>query len=113
MQLKRDTDLIRKIVMESESLRPDWPHPCEVAGYSPKEVCYHVRLAHDLGLLEATWASDETDCCVLRLTNEGHDFLEAVKDDTRWHRCKEKLLGATEFLARETIKAMISNADLR
>ncbi|MGO8719412.1 MAG: DUF2513 domain-containing protein [Acidobacteriaceae bacterium] len=110
--MKRDTDLVRKIVMESESLRPDWPHPFEVAGYSPEEVCYHVRLAQDLGLLEATWVPDETNCCVFRLTNEGHNFLETIKDDTCWHRCKEKLLGVTGFLTRETIKAMISNAHL-
>lgn len=109
--MKRDPDLIRKIVAKAECLESNPLSSFEVAGYSAGEVCEHVRIAsRDLGLVEAKFLPNSTDCVVLRLTNEGHEFLQAIQDDTRWSRCKEKLLSASGFFTRETIKAIISNS---
>lgn len=52
--MKRDMDLIRAILIEVEKLPFDAGfHDISVSGYSEEEIAYHVRLAHEAGLIEA------------------------------------------------------------
>lgn len=87
--MKRDMDLIRKIMLEVES----WPlhkrgtRP-EIPGYDPQVISYHVMLLDEAGLLkglDASGASD-IDWFVDRLTWPGHEFVEAARDEARWRK---------------------------
>lgn len=94
--MKRELDLLRLILIEAEK-RSDSPHalndPIEIAGHSYKEVVGHIRLLEEAGLIEAQdWGTMECeDWRVRRLTNAGHDFLAAARDDSLWNRAKQQL----------------------
>jgi hypothetical protein len=88
--MKRDMELARRILLAVEEA------PCDSGGWvdraipdaSEKQVAYHVMLLHQAGLVEAT------DLSTMRnrewkpkwLTWEGHEFLEASRNETAWKR---------------------------
>ena len=58
--------------------------------HDENEVTYHIMLLHEAGLIHAfDMSGDEfARWYPAYLTWEGHEFLEAAKDDTRWNRAK-------------------------
>ncbi|HJS98117.1 MAG TPA: DUF2513 domain-containing protein [Terriglobales bacterium] len=104
--MQRDLDLIRDMLLQLEKL------PCSVQWYeivlpgrSRQELCYHAKLAHDAGLIEARFLPGTTIFMVHRLTNKGHEFLDAAREDTIWKRAKEtalKTAGTLTVIAVET-----------
>ena len=62
-------------------------------GKSSKEVSYHIMLLHEAGLVEAVDFStlSGSDWKPTRLTWQGHEFLEAVKDYNRWNKVKDAM----------------------
>jgi len=89
--MKRDMDLIRKILQRIEA-----DQDLNLDDYSTEEICYHVALLKDAGFLEAFLSTGEsgdiTGVSVTRLTWQGHDFLDATRDDTLWCKAREHVL---------------------
>ncbi|MCZ4342471.1 DUF2513 domain-containing protein [Sphingomonadaceae bacterium G21617-S1] len=89
--MRRDPDLIRFILLTIEK-----DDHCEVLrlpdinGYSDEAVHFHARLLVEKGLLR-TFFPDRTGnqpwVCI-RLTWEGYDFLEAIRDPAVWRSVK-------------------------
>ncbi|MCL2881584.1 MAG: DUF2513 domain-containing protein [Coriobacteriia bacterium] len=46
----------------------------------------------------------------IKLTPSGHSFLDALRDDTAWHRVKEKFSGALATVLLATLEAAVSGA---
>src|SRR5215210_7825390 len=87
--MKRDMDLIRKILLATEEIPFLGSGPVfepEIEGYSLEEISYHVKLLHEAGYVQAF--GGDTYWAVNSLTWQGHEFLEASKDDTRWNKAK-------------------------
>ena len=85
--MKRDMDLVRRILLEVESWPVDqWACAVEIPGVDPQVVSYHVRLLHEAGLLRRIDASAGSDIIwwVNSLTWQGHEFVEAAREETRW-----------------------------
>lgn len=85
--MRRETDLIRTLMLEAES-EDDWllfETGTSVKDADPEAVKrgYHLMLLCDAGLFV------EVNSGVYRLTNDGHDWLAAVRDDTIWNKTKE------------------------
>ena len=61
------------------------------------------------GLIEAEDVSDVSEFAYrpLRLTWEGHEFLDAARDDTRWNAAKRTVTSTTGGLAFEFLKAVL------
>jgi hypothetical protein len=97
--MQRDLDLIRDILLQVEKL-PCPAHWYEIAipGRSREQLCYHAKLAHDAGLIEARFLTGSTIFTVHRLTNEGHEFLDAARENTIWKRAKETVASSTGIL---------------
>ncbi len=94
--MRRDMDLIRSILFEVEKQPVNQPWTARpLAGYSKNEVIYHVQLAEDQGLVDARIAPGSEDAVVLRLTNNGHEFLDAARSDAIWAKAKEMAKEAT------------------
>jgi hypothetical protein len=97
--MKRDMDLVRKILLEVESWswaqRNDVP---KIEGHPDEEVSYHVKMMHDVGLIEAVTLSQgqELDWRPTCLTWDGHDFLDAPgskpagRSRRRWSETKRE-----------------------
>jgi len=94
--MKRDLDLIRQILFSIESSQTDpleWVNIC-VDGRSEKEISYHIWLLVDAGLIEGIDCStmDGFEWKAKRLTWDGHEFLQSIKNDNIWNKAKENVL---------------------
>lgn len=90
--------------------------PLDIPDYSEKEVCYHVKLLEEAGLIEArimTAMGGEFECVVNSLTWAGHEFLEAARDNSRWEKVKRLVVEKTGSLPFEVLKAGLLQAMLR
>lgn len=104
-------DLFRKVLLKVEELPTNTLWSCDgIEGYSPEQVGYHLELAMDEGFVFARRATDEGEnFFVKRLTNAGHEFLEAAKQETLWQKAKEMVLRNAGSLTVEALKLALSH----
>lgn len=100
--MRRDMDLLRAILLAVE----ENPDPYELV--TPKieehdelEVCHHIALLADAGLVTARdrsaigvyyWSAGH-------LTWAGHEFLDLVRNDALWDEIKRRVHEASDGLA--------------
>lgn len=85
-EMKRDDDMVRALLDEIEAdLEPLYDYPL-VMGMSPanRVKYFHLQLLVDAGYLE------EQHDGMFRMTNSGHDFMAAIRDDTIWNEVKRR-----------------------
>ena len=92
--MKRDMDLIRKIMLRIEEEYVSTAiFNLQVEGYSAEQVATHCKMLYEAGLLsdyKAQYASDELYMFgVGNLTWDGYDYLEKVRDDSVWKKIKD------------------------
>lgn len=92
--MTRDMDLFRAILLsvEEQPTGTVWSaHP--LLDHSVEDVVGHVRLLEDAGLVDARFSSrvGNEDAAIIRITNAGHDFLEASREPTFWQKSKQRL----------------------
>src|SRR6202035_1472820 len=102
--MKRDLDLIRKLLVFFEAKPDDRAEDCpSVDGYSPLEIKYHLLLMYEAGFLrcevESTAAGRPIRVFGFSLTWQGHEFLEASRNDTIWAKAKKIALEKTGSLS--------------
>ncbi|UXX84671.1 DUF2513 domain-containing protein [Roseovarius pelagicus] len=89
--MKRDQDFIRQLLLKYEA-EDDWVLMTvgDIFGSSEEErrENYHMHLMMDEGFL--TPIGNGT----FRITSYGHDYLEAIRDDTVWAKTKRGALSA-------------------
>ena len=95
--MKRDFDLIRKILFEIEDVPAGETnfHFDAMDGYDLVTVNEHIELLEQAGLIKAAIMRDFSGICAVSiqgLTWQGHDFLDAARNDTLWNKAKEKYL---------------------
>jgi hypothetical protein len=84
--VKRDNDLIRELLIEIEEHEGSRYHLIlgDDSDAEDYRRHYHLELMADAGLVEISGTYDTT----FRLTNYGHDFIEAIRDDNAWEAVK-------------------------
>jgi hypothetical protein len=98
--MKRDMDLIRELLLRIEAGEDSFkPQPRETSRPETREEAWaaleeaeeklreHLKLLQERGLIEAVHYLDG-EVLVDRLTWEGHDFLESVRDPEIWRKTK-------------------------
>jgi hypothetical protein len=103
-------ELIRKILVAMvDHPQPTGTVPLEFEGYSEQDVSYHVKLLADKGLIEAASFNSRAGLKwkAKRLTWDGHDFIEAIRDDERWSRVRRWVADAGKILTLETAKEAV------
>lgn len=83
--MKRDDDLIRDLLFEAEA--SDQPYLLAVMTLNPSEDGLK-RHMHPVWLSDAGFFHEVNDG-VFRITNQGHDYLAAIRDDGIWTKTKE------------------------
>lgn len=114
----RDLDLVRAILLELDKVpfRAGWVD-LEIDGYTPEQIAYHVLILADQGFIEAvdlsTHDSPWPDWRPVRLTGQGHDFLDAIRNQTIWRKAKDRLgseaLTAPLAIVKAIATELISN----
>jgi len=88
--MKRDLELIRKMVLAIEDAPSGWAPDLNFDGYSDAQVGYHAYLLIDAGLARgqdaSTMGSDAPQGFITSLTWAGHEFADAARDETRWKK---------------------------
>jgi hypothetical protein len=105
--MKREPDLIREILLKVEAYPkasgPDYNYwfSSPIGNYSWEHVSYHVLILDEGGFLiahnEQTTDEDQQlqdNWIPVRLTWQGHEFLDAARDANRW-RLVKKAMGHT------------------
>ena len=92
--MKRNFDLIRKLLLEIES-KDDGSGRLPELEFADNdyETIEHLLLMQEAGLIDAQDASTlgGRNLLVRRLTWQGHDFLGSVRDNAVWKKTKEGL----------------------
>lgn len=113
--MKRDMDLVRKLLLQIEE-RTDTRFRADIAaGASGEEVerlAYHIDMLISAGFLSGSpcHSSSGYEWLDLQLTWMGHEFLDTLRDPTVWERAKgaaERAGGASLQVLLEVGKAII------
>ena len=96
--MKRDLGLVRELLLHLEvlpigmygavTIGPDSPE-IAVEGYNEEDIAYHLSLLQERGLIEVPEGQPMIGIVFTRLTWEGHDFLDAVRDPEIWRKTKQ------------------------
>ena len=108
--MQRDMDLIREILLCIEAhASPDKWLEISIEGRSEEEISYHVKLLTQAGLVEARDVSTigEFSWKPTSLTWEGHEFIEAARDEAMWERAKRLMIDRGGGLSFEVLKAVL------
>jgi hypothetical protein len=95
--MKRDLDLIRKLLLLLESHEHGYaPAVISIDGYTDEQIGFHVHLLGEAGLAvvadTTSLSSPSPSAMPQHLTWAGYEFLEAAKDETVWGKAKEKVI---------------------
>lgn len=110
--MKRDMELVRKILLQVEQSESDpggWNHlsfeqwPCEA-------VSYHTMILIDAGLLDGQDLStlEGSDWRPNSLTWAGHEFLDAARNETVWNKAIPSLKEKSMTVPFEVLKAVVN-----
>lgn len=109
--MTRDMELIREILIaiEKEFSDPRAVITLEIPGYDPEYVSYHVMLLNEAKLINAR--DRNIDQIFLwqptSLTWEGHEFLDAARNDSTWNKAMTKIKGQAASAPFEVVKAVV------
>ena len=108
--MKREIDLCRQILFDLEAKGSDCATTVlrsDVSTDTDQRVRYHLRLLIDAGLVKEVERSTSTTTCV-RMTNNGHEFLELCRIDARWHEAKQVVRHRTGGMSLSVLKAVLT-----
>ena len=93
--MKRDMDLIRKLVLLIEDSPKGWSPELKIDGFTPSQIGYHSYLLVDSGLavgIDATaMHSDGPSFFIQHLTSAGHDFADSIRTEYIWDEVQEDM----------------------
>lgn len=108
--MKRDMDLARKILLEIEKklYSGGWVD-LKIKGYAEPQIVYHVKLLAQAGLIEANDVSTMggVDWRAKSLTWQGHEFLDASRDEGRWEQAKNIMTEKAGGISFDVLKAIL------
>jgi hypothetical protein len=92
--MQRDMELVRQILLELEGhneLGRDMQ--VKASGYSPEQITYHIKLLAEAGYIEAIDMSSFSgmNWRPTSLTWPGHEFLDATRNASVWHKVKAEI----------------------
>lgn len=104
--MKRDFELVRKILHDMEAAPPMQTfNAFSYDGYDRSVIHEHIELLIEAGLLSGVVHRNGFDGfpAITRLTWSGHDFLDAMKDETIWQKANESILRPVGGVAFEVL----------
>jgi hypothetical protein len=116
--MKRDWDVVRKILLALEEQEGANSQLGSLDDVDDESFGYHVKLMKDAGLLEAavmTPLNGPILAVALRMTWEGHEFLDSIRPKSTWDKVKEQAkekgvslsVDAIKFLAKAAMDAAL------
>ncbi len=108
--MKRNVELVRIILLEIEKKEEplEWITP-EINGYSENEISYHIKILAEAGFVEATELSTRGtfQWGAVNLTWNGHEFLDASRNETIWKKTKSIINNKLGSASIEVVKELL------
>lgn len=111
--MKRDLDLIRKILLKIEDSNVDEALTnIQIEGHEHDETAYHISLLKSAGFIEGEILYEigsgvPSAYMIFGMTWEGHDFLDACRNEKIWVKAKEKLKTVGDEVPLEVLKKVL------
>lgn len=112
--MKRDFDLVRKILLYFEEKENDvMEQVINIEGYETKFINYHLLIMDEAGLIrcERLYSKTTPDRVIkvypFSLTWKGHEFLSSAKDDGLWNKAKSISMKKAGILSFELLKELL------
>ena len=111
--MKRDLDLIRKILLKIEDSNVDEALTnIQIEGHEHDETAYHISLLKSAGFIEGEilygmGSVVPSAYMIFGMTWEGHDFLDACRNEGIWVKAKEKLKTVGDEVPLEVLKKVL------
>jgi len=110
--MKRDLDLIRKILFKVEEKADPTPEfDLKIDDYPQEIINYHIVLMNEAGLLiggaEELSDGSYVIAYVSRLTWEGHEFLDSIRDISLWNKAKNLISEKAKGIPFEILKSLL------
>lgn len=110
--MKRDMDLIRKMILLIEDSPEGWaPQPIQIEGYNEEQIDYHAYLLIDAGLAKGETISLMDSAApkgmLHYLTWAGHDFADACRNETIWNQAKRMVKEKAGTVTFELLKELL------
>jgi len=102
VEMKRDMDLVRDLLLFIENdprldgtlwLSPQKPQDVGVTNHSIEEVAYHLTMLVEAGFVKGNTGMEMPAIC--KLTWNGHEFMDDIRDPDIWDKTKERTKGLT------------------
>ena len=112
--MQRDMGLIRQIMFKMEHHSGGFaPQGFAAEGYSTEQIAYHIWLLGQAKLMEVadvtTHGATAPQALALNLTWEGHDFVDAARNDTTWSHAMEKAKSVGGSLSFAVLKQLLES----
>ncbi|MBM3775142.1 MAG: DUF2513 domain-containing protein [Acidobacteria bacterium] len=110
--MKRDLNLIRKMVLAIEDAPTGFAPSLSFDGYTEVQVGYHAYLLVDAGLAKGTdvttMGSRAPQALITSLTWAGHEFTEAARDESQWKKTLATVKEKGGAITFEVLKQLLS-----
>ena len=100
--MQRNPDILRDIMLAAEAQpagRKLYASAIKTVSSNSHELADHVQQLIDIGYLDATVHMGDvmtpSKAVICRVKGPGHDFLQAMREDTIWKMVKEKVMKPT------------------
>ena len=100
LDMKRDMELVRNLLLGIERdpqldgtqwVEVGRPSDLGITNHSLEEVAYHVRMLVEGGFVKGNVAGEMP--VISKLTWQGHEFLDDIRDQDIWDKTKERAKG--------------------
>lgn len=111
--MKRDMDLIRKILLKIEEQYIDTALPnLKIESYDLQTIAYHCSILYDAKMVsyyDGRYAENKIYFFqVGKLTWEGHEFLDKIRNDNTWTKTKTIMKEKGLPFALDVIKQVVN-----
>ena len=95
INMKRDMDLVRKLLLAAESEEHGYVSKVEIPGYTEEQINYHAFLLGEAGLAKVANVthnkSEGPEALLVNLTWAGHEFIDSARENTIWNQARDKI----------------------
>lgn len=113
--MKRDLELIRKILVAIEEKQSMEAEEITLEGYDFETIAFHLVLLNEARFIKAIIREDESgevvSALAIRLTWDGSEFLQVARNDNAWNKSKkligEKSISVSIAILTELLKSLV------
>lgn len=113
--MKRDWDIIRSILVRVEEMPPE-EGALQLSAFPIEQraaVSYHMELLIEAGLVSGkmskTLGPGPFNFIAMRLTWQGHEFIDAIRSDTVWQKTKKSFVSNGISMTFDLVKSVATD----